>query len=156
MNADKKRMPEPGEPGYVRLKSRPPRSEAAYKHVELTRRIIKAFYAVYNELGPGFVESVYANAMAIQLHELGIPFEREATLKVFFHGKVVGDFRTDMVIEGKIIVELKAMSKLLPEHEAQILNYLRATDIEVGLLLNFGPEPAIKRFAFENSRKNRG
>jgi GxxExxY protein len=127
--------------------------ERGFKHRELTEKIIGVFYDVYNELGHGFLESVYEEAMAIALGQAGIQVERQVPLKVIFRGMVVGDFRADVIVEGAVILELKAASGIDPAHEAQLLNYLRATEIEVGLLLNFGPRPQFKRLAFENSRK---
>jgi len=111
------------------------------------------FYDVYNELGHGFLESVYEGAMAIALGQAGLHIERQIALKVVFRGEVVGDSRADVVVERAVILELKAASGIDPAHEAQLLNYLRATEIEVGLLLNFGPRPQFKRLVFENSRK---
>jgi GxxExxY protein len=127
--------------------------ERGFKHRELTEKIIGVFYDVYNELGHGFLESVYEEAMAIALGQAGIQVERQVPLKVIFRGMVVGDFRADVIVEGAVILELKAASGIDPAHEAQLLNYLRATEIEVGLLLNFGPRPQFKLLAFENSRK---
>ncbi len=126
-----------------------------FKHRELTEKIIGVFYGVYNELGHGFLESVYENAMTIALRASGLRSVQQAPVTVRFRGQIVGDFRADLLIEDAIIVELKAASGIDPEHEAQLLNYLRATEIEVGLLLNFGPKPQFKRLAFANERKNR-
>jgi len=127
--------------------------ERGFKHRELTEKIIGVFYDVYNELGHGFLESVYEEAMAIALGQAGLQVERQVPLKVIFRGEVVGDFRADVVVEGAVILELKAVSGIDPAHEAQLLNYLRATEIEVGLLMNFGPRPQFKRLVFENARK---
>lgn len=124
-----------------------------YKYAELTDRIIGVFYAVYNELGPGFLESVYQNALTIALETEGLTVKSEAPISVSFQGRVVGDFKADIIVENKVLLELKACHTLEESHEAQLLNYLRATEIEVGLLLNFGPKPQVKRFAFENTRK---
>ena len=110
---------------------------------------------MFNELGSGFLESVYEAAMAIALTDSDLRFERQAPINVWFRGQQIGEFRADLVIEDAVIVELKAVQAIKPIHEAQILNYLRATDIEVGLLLNFGERPQFKRLAFDNSRKNR-
>jgi len=123
------------------------------KNAELTDKIIGVFYDVYNELGHGFLGSVYEEAMAIALEEAGLHVERQTPLKVIFRGKPVGDFRADMVVERAVILELKSVSVLDRAHESQLLNYLRATEIAVGLLMNFGPRPHFKRFVFENSRK---
>jgi GxxExxY protein len=119
----------------------------------LTKEIIGAFYEVYNELGAGFLESVYANAMFIALRQRGLKVERERPISVRFRGNVVGDFRADLLVNDQVICELKAASVLDAAFVAQTLNYLRASDIEVGLVLNFGPKPDFKRLVFKNSRK---
>lgn len=124
-----------------------------YKHQEITEKIIKAFYNVYHALGYGFLEKVYENAMAIELTKLGVAFIQQTPISVYYDGQVVGEYFADLLVEGKVIVELKAISKLADEHEAQLLNYLKATSNEVGLLLNFGPEPQIARKIYDNSRK---
>ena len=124
------------------------------KHEELTRKIIGVFYEVYNELGQGFLESVYEGAMEIALAEAGLKVERQVPVPVWFRGRQVGDFKADLLVEGLVILELKAVRAFDPSHEAQPLNYLRATQIEVGLLLNFGPKPEFKRFAYDNERKS--
>ncbi len=123
------------------------------KHWELTERIIGVFFDVYNELGHGFLESVYEEAMAIALAQKGMALGRQISLQVAFRGTVVGDFKADMLVENAVLLELKAARGIDPAHESQLLNYLRATEVEVGLLLNFGPRPQFKRLAFENSRK---
>ena len=123
------------------------------KHSEITEKIIKAFYEVYNELGSGFLESVYESALAIVLKDFGLMVECQKEIPVFFRGQSLGLFRADLVINNKVILELKAVKTLSPVHEAQLLNYLKATDIEVGLLINFGQKPSFKRFVFVNSRK---
>src|SRR5918999_3132505 len=112
----------------------------------LTRRVIGAFYDVYNSLGYGFLESVYANALAFEIVSRGLHVVREARADVRYKGEVVGMFRADLLVESRVVVELKASAKLDPAHASQLLNYLRATDLEVGLLLHFGPRPGIKRF----------
>ena len=124
-----------------------------YKHQELTQTIIRVFYEVYNELGHGFLESVNEEAMAIALTQNGIKAIRQQALPVWFRGRQVGDFRADLVVSDAVIVGLKAARCLEPVHEAQLLNYLRASNIEVGLLLNFGPIPKIKRMVFANEKK---
>ncbi len=124
------------------------------KHEELTQKIIGVFYEVYNELGHGFLESVYEKAMAIAFHEKGIIFEQQVEIPVWFHGQRAGIFFADIVVENTVILELKAVRSLDPAHEAQLLNYLRATEIEVGLLLNFGVRPEVKRRIYDNPRKN--
>lgn len=123
------------------------------KHQELSEKIIKAFYDVYNRLGYGFLERVYENAMFIELQSMGLKVEQQMPIKVRYRGKVVGEYFADLVVEDKIILELKAVSTFLPSHEAQLLNYLKATPYEVGLLLNFGLSPTKKRKVFDNSKK---
>ena len=125
----------------------------SYKHQELTQAIIQVFYEVYNELGHGFLESVYEEAMAIALTQKGISAARRHPLPVWFRGQQVGDFRADLVVGNAVIVELKAAGALESAHEAQLLNYLRASNIQVGLLLNFGPAPKVKRMVFGNEKK---
>jgi len=125
------------------------------KHRDLSRKIIKAFYEVYNELGPGFMESVYENALGIILHEQGLKVSKQHPIAVYFRNQLIGEFRIDIMVEEKIILELKSVSKILPEHEAQIINYLKATDIDIGLLMNFGNKPEFKRFIFGKKRKIR-
>ena len=124
-----------------------------YIHKELTEKIIKGFYEVYNDLGFGFLESVYEKSLSLVLSEYGLDVKSQYPIIVNFRTKIVGEFRADLVVEDKIIVELKAVKTLLPEHEAQLLNYLKATRYEVGLLLNFGNRPQIKRLIFDNKRK---
>jgi GxxExxY protein len=123
------------------------------KHTDITELIIKAFYIVYNALGYGFTEKVYGNALTLELQKLGLKADQEARITVYYDGQIVGEYSADLVIADSVIVELKAVKKLVPEHEAQLLNYLKATPYEVGPLFNFGPKPEIKRKAFDNSRK---
>jgi GxxExxY protein len=125
------------------------------KHSEVTQRIIGVFFEVYNELGPGFLESVYVQALAIALMQAGLAVEREKPLLVRFRGEVVGKFRADLVVGDVVLVEAKACPKLNPLHEAQTLNYLRATSLEVGLLVNFGSRAQFRRLLFDNLRKIR-
>ena len=125
------------------------------KHRDLTERIIGVFYEVYNELGHGFLESVYEEAMALALVQSGLRIERQVPLPVWFRGRRIGDFFADLVVEQSVILELKASSGIDSAHEAQLLHYLRSTEIEVGLLLNFGPKPQFKRMIFEDSGKQR-
>lgn len=124
------------------------------KHEELTEKIIGVFYEVYNELGHGFLESVYENAMVIALRGKGLHVEQQYQTPVWFRGNKIGAFCADLIVDGKIIIELKAVRSIDPSHEAQLLNYLRATEIEVGLLLNFGVKPEMKRRIYDNPRKN--
>ncbi len=124
-----------------------------FKHGEITEKVIGVFFAVYNELGYGFIESVYHKAMLIALADAGLTVETQASLPVFFRGHLVGDFRADILVERVVILELKATSDFAAANESQLLNYLKASAVEVGLLLNFGPKPKFKRFAFDNERK---
>jgi GxxExxY protein len=123
------------------------------KHREITSRVIQAFFQVYNELGVGFLESVYVRALDLTLIQLGLPTQRELPLEVTFRGHVVGRFRPDLVVAKKVLVEGKAGPALHPSHDAQVLNYLRATMLEVGLLLNFGPRPTFRRLLLDNFQK---
>lgn len=123
------------------------------KHSDVTDGVLKAFYAVFNELGHGFLESVYRRAMAISLRDVGFSVTEEEPIEVQFRGRVVGEFRADLVVEDAVVVELKAARSLDPAHEAQLINYLKATRFEVGLLLNFGSRPQFRRIAFDNSTK---
>lgn len=123
------------------------------KHQELTEKIIGVFYEVYNELGPGFLESVYEQSMAIALSEAGLQVVRQAPITVQFRGQMVGDFRADLLMNNQVIVELKAVRTIERIFEAQLMNYLRATNLEIGLLMNFGPKPEFKRFIYHNERK---
>ena len=127
--------------------------ERRYAHDELTRAIIGVFFEVYNELGYGFLESVYREAMSIALRTLGLEVYKEFRLSARFRGQIVGDFKADLIVNGLIIVELKGVRVLEPVHEAQLLNYLRASVLEIGLLLNFGPKPQLRRLAYSNERK---
>ncbi len=122
-------------------------------HSVLTEAIIGCFYSVYNELGYGFLESVYEKAMVIELRKNGLAAEPQLPIKVFYQGEEVGDFRADILVNHLVLIELKAARQLEPMFEAQLLNYLKASDMEVGLLLNFGPRPQIRRFIFDNWRK---
>jgi len=124
------------------------------KHADVTDKILHAFFKiVYPQLGYGFLEKVYENALVIALAALGLKVQQQVRIPVYFQGQLVGEYFADLVVEECVIVELKAVNHLLLEHEAQLLNYLRATPYEVGLLLNFGPKPAFVRKAYDNSRK---
>lgn len=123
------------------------------KHEELTDKIIQAFYDVYNELGFGFLENVYQNALYFELLDRGFAVEPQVEIDVYYRSRAVGKYRADLVVEDLIIIELKAVDSLVKEHEFQLINYLRATDKEVGLLLNFGLKPEIRRKIFDNERK---
>ncbi len=122
-------------------------------HKELTEKLIGIFYDIYNELGHGFLESVYEEALSIALGENQIPFQRQIAIPVFFHGRQIGDFRADLLVDGKVLIELKAGRGIDLSWEKQVLNYLRGTSIEVGLLFNFGPEAQFRRYVFSNERK---
>ena len=120
------------------------------KHSEVTEKIIKAFYKVYNSLGNGFLEKVYENALIIELRSEGLLVFQQKPITVYYNEFEVGNYFADLVVENKVIIELKAAEGIREEHEAQLINYLRATDIEVGLLLNFGVKPQFKRKIFTN------
>jgi len=124
-----------------------------YKHSKLTEEIIGAFFAVYNALGYGFLEKVYANSLKIELERRSLKVSQEHPITVRYLGKVVGEYYADLIVNDVVIIEIKATKALLQEHEAQLLNYLKATPYEVGLLLNFGPKPEQKRRSFDNTRK---
>ena len=124
-----------------------------YLHQDLTERIIKVFYQVYNTLGYGFLEKVYERAMMIELEDEGLSARNQEPVKVRYKGRLVGDYHADVVVQGAVILELKAAEFVAEEHEFQLINYLKATEIEVGLLLNFGKRPEIRRKIFTNDRK---
>lgn len=117
-------------------------------HVDITERIIGAFYEVYKHLGHGFLEKVYEKALAQELVAVGLPVQTQMPLSIRYKGILVGEYVADLVVDSKVIAEIKAARNLTPEHHAQLLNYLKATGIQVGLLLNFGPNPQIKRLVF--------
>jgi len=127
--------------------------EGKLKHKELTDTIIKSYYHVYNTLGYGFLEKVYENAFVITLQQYGLHGKRQVPIKVHFEKSEVGLYYADIIVEDLIILELKAAESLCSEHEAQLMNYLRATDIELGFLFNFGMKPQFKRKIFENNLK---
>ena len=127
--------------------------EDRYKHQDITELIIKAFYVVYNTLGYGFSERVYENALASELRRMGLKVVQQAPIRVYYAGELVGEYFADLLIADAVLVELKAVQMLAQSHEAQLLNYLKATLYEVGLLLNFGPKPQVKRKVFDNERK---
>jgi len=122
-------------------------------HKEITDKIINAYYKVYNTLGYGFLEKVYENALAIELRKSGLKVEQQKNIKVYYETEEVGDYYADLLVEGKVIIELKAAKTIAEDYEAQLVNYLKATTIEVGLLINFGKEPNFKRKIFENRFK---
>ncbi len=123
------------------------------KHDDLTQKVIGVFYDVYKEWGSGFLESVYREAMRIALAQAGLRAECEVAIQVFFRGNMIGTFRADLVVNGVVLVELKACETLIREHVSQTLNYLKATEIEVALLMNFGPVPRFKRLVMNNELK---
>jgi GxxExxY protein len=123
------------------------------KYENLTREIIGCFYQVYNHLGYGFLEKVYERAMIIELQYKGLHVDAQKPIIVHYRGEAVGNYYADLVVEDRVIVELKAVHHLLPEHKAQILNYLNATEYEVGLLMNFGPKASVVRKVFDNPLK---
>jgi len=125
----------------------------AGKYADLTEKIIGAFFKVYNKLGYGFSEKVYENALALELRKLGLRVEQQKPIVVYYDDQVVGEYFADIVVNGIVIIELKAVRKFLEAHEAQLLNYLKATTVEVGLLLNFGPKAEFKRKVYDNDRK---
>jgi GxxExxY protein len=122
-----------------------------YKHSEITEKTIKAFYKVYNTLGYGFLEKVYENALFIELELIGFQVTKQEPIKVYYEEKEVGVYFADLIVEDSVIIELKATDYLCEEHEFQLINYLKATKIEVGLLLNFGKKPEVKRKVFSNN-----
>ena len=124
-----------------------------FLYSEITEQILKAYYKVYNALGNGFLEKVYENALFLELKSTGLKVEKQRPIKVYFEGEEVGDYFADPVVGGLVIVELKAAEILCKEHEFQLINYLKATEIEVGLLLNFGKKPEFKRKVFSNFKK---
>lgn len=122
-------------------------------HKEVSEKILKAYYNVYNSLGYGFLERVYQNSMYYELIDLGLDVVAQKQIKVYYKGKIVGEYFADLIVENKIIVELKATSVLIQSHSTQLCNYLKATNIEVGLLLNFGEEAEFERIIITNDKK---
>ena len=123
------------------------------KYSDLTGIVIGAFFQVHKELGYGFSEKVYENALTIVLREQGLNVKQQVPIKVYFHNQVVGEYIADMIINDVVLLELKAAQKLNDDHAAQLLNYLKSTEIEVGLLLNFGPQAEFRRKIYDNQRK---
>jgi GxxExxY protein len=124
--------------------------EVPYLYKDLTSSIISCFYKVYNKLGYGFLEKVYENALKIELESKGLFVEKQKPIAVFYNEHLVGEYFADLIVENRVILELKAAEALCEEHEYQLINYLKATDIEIGLLLNFGKKPQISRKIFTN------
>ena len=123
------------------------------KHKELTEEIIRIFFKVYNTLGYGFLEKVYENAMMIDMRKSRLLAVSQSKIKVVYENEVIGEYYADLLVDDKVIVEIKAAKHITDDHEAQLLNYLKATNKEVGLLLNFGPKPEISRKVFDNYKK---
>ena len=124
-----------------------------FKYQELTEKIINIFYKVYNKLGYGFLEKIYENAMMLEFKKEEITAVSQSPIKVLYEDEIIGEYYADILVDYKVIVEIKASRRLVDENEAQLLNYLKATEIEVGLLLNFGAKPEVKRKIFDNSMK---
>ena len=124
-------------------------------HKDKTDKIINAFFTVYNKLGYGFLEKVYHNALLIELQKMDFEVRSQYPIKVFYEDYEVGEYYADILVDDCIIIENKAMEALREEHEFQLINYLKATDIEVGLLFNFGKKPDFKRKIFTNDRKQK-
>jgi len=123
------------------------------KHSELTGKILGAFFQVHKELGFGFSEKVYEGALEILLLEIGLTVARQKEICVYYHGKVVGEYKADLIVNGVVLLEIKSVEKLIDAHDAQLLNYSKATEIEVGLLLNFGRQSEFHRKIYDNPRK---
>ncbi len=123
------------------------------KHEDLSNKIIKAFYKVYNTLGYGFLEKVYENALSFELKQQGLFVEKQKKIAVYYLEQLVGEYYADLIVNELVILELKAHECLLEEHENQLINYLKATNVEVGLLLNFGKKPELRRKIFDNDKK---
>ncbi|MEJ7827799.1 MAG: GxxExxY protein [Segetibacter sp.] len=123
------------------------------KHEDLSNKIIKAFYKVYNTLGYGFLEKVYENALSFELKQQGLFVEKQKKIEVYYLEQLVGEYYADLIVNELVILELKAHECLLEEHENQLINYLKATNVEVGLLLNFGKKPELRRKIFDNDKK---
>jgi GxxExxY protein len=124
-----------------------------FLHEQLTNRIIRCYYEVYNSLGYGFLEKVYERSMLVELNRSGLVSHGQVPIGVYYRRELVGEYFADIVVEGRVIVEVKAAKAVAEEHESQLINYLRATDKEVGLVLNFGKKPEFRRKIFTNDRK---
>lgn len=122
-------------------------------HKEITDKIIKSFYKVYNTLKYGFLEKVYQNAMVIELRKMGFDVKSQYPVHVYYENEIVGEYYADIIVNDTVVIELKAKESLLEEHECQLVNYLKATKIELGLLMNFGKEAEFKRKVFLNTHK---
>lgn len=135
------------------MDKKPSYSTSLYKHSDLTEQIIGASFAVYSALGYGFLEKVYVKALMIELKKRGLNARDELPIQVHYDGQLVGEYYADLVVNDLVILEIKAAKAIASEHEAQLLNYLKATPFEVGLIFNFGPKPETKRRSFDNNRK---
>ena len=124
-------------------------------HKEITENIIKAYYKVYNTLGYGFLEKVYENAMAIELRKMGVEVKCQYPITVYYESEIVGEYFADLIVNDIVVIELKASKSLLEEHECQLINYLKATEVELGLLINFGKDAEYKRKIFMNKFKKK-
>ncbi|HPE40204.1 MAG TPA: GxxExxY protein [Bacteroidales bacterium] len=120
---------------------------------KLTDKVINCFFKVYNTLGYGFLEKVYERALLIELSKIGLKVESQKPIKVHYDKQVIGDYYADIMVNDIVILELKAVEVLCEQHELQLINYLKATDIEYGLLLNFGKRPEVRRKIFTNNLK---
>ena len=123
------------------------------KHSDLSEKVIKIFYQVHTELGYGFSEKIYQKAFGIAMREIGLKVDEQVAINVYYHGEVVGEYFADMLVNEVILLELKSVNSILDEHEAQLLNYLKATEIEVGYVMNFGKSATFERKVFDNERK---
>ena len=130
------------------------RTTGQFLHGAITKKVLETFFDVYNELGAGFLETVYVKSLARALRDAGLHVDAEVPIDVFFRHEVVGRYFADIVVENRLVVEIKAVRTLRPEHEAQLMHYLRATSMEVGLLLNFGHQPQLKRVVYSNTLKS--
>ena len=119
-------------------------------HGDVTREVIGAYYEVYNALGAGFLEALYQRAMGLALRSRGVSYKREVPMTVRFMGEIIGEYRADLVVANAVIVETKAVDKLASIHDVQLINYLKATGITVGLILNFGPKAEFRRLALSS------
>jgi GxxExxY protein len=126
-----------------------------FKQTDLTEKIIQAFLAVYHELGYGFSKSIYHRALVIELTNRGLSVESEKAVDIYYQGHVVGTYNLDIIVDNIVILEIKTIEYVRDDHEIQLMNYLVATDKEIGLLLNFGKKPEIKRKIYDNERKKR-
>lgn len=124
-----------------------------FRHDDITEKIIEAFFRLYNTLGYGFLEKVYENALILELKRMGLSAVAQFPIRVVYAGEMVGEYFADILVENRVIIEVKAAKMIGPEHEAQLLNYFKATSSEVGLILNFGPKTEFKRKIFDNFQK---